>query len=802
MPPGPTQGEARNGASKSAGTSVALAEPPETQSVTEPAESVKSAEPLEAAEPVEAAEPAPAFTPEPEQVQETSLISEPAAPQSAEDVHSAERSQPNDIQPEAIAPAPPAGPVEIRPSAANPRMASPMRAELEMAMVSPAEIPRSGAAPPAVVLHHALRLSVFEIVQPASALWRSRAGRLEIRDFARSAPLLSLPETIAAPHMDTAGQPARLTFAPSLSRGDVALWAEPPRDFRAGQIEFGEVAILDLPTTGFETSGIYESPAEFVESSPEISPLADEKPLPAEQLALPENIAAPVTVEAPVEELPAALPEIAAAPVTEPTTCATDESAATSAPEIAATEIAEPTVIGEPIPENEISSATGRLPQLTTPELAPPAALETTPALSLETVADTKSSDAVPSEAELSDVVLPETNPAEATLSEGNQIDAEPSASTAYDASALDAPPLDPNPLVATSGEASSVIPTPDAIPENIALYDADSSQSVPIEAGAVVWETSWPEPEVVAQEAEPAPEIQPPLEATLAPEPLAEREPIRLTQPIPVVLSGIPAGKAKALQIFTATLKSDIVGQIPRYESLPLRPAMVLGRVEAPPPKPEPGKAELTPQQLAKTVSAEPSKTDVAKSTEQSPRREENPSRIASEKELAELNREHARLNREQAELNRARTEANPRLVPSQAEVILRPAGPNRPLPGAELDFAEVNREQAKLNREQAELNRAQAELNREQARRNRELAKTAERIAATVPAPAAPAASPVAGAPKTESKPSLVTPTVTESKPSLVTPPVSEAAPPVEEADLGLPVLDLEAAKQRFPL
>ena len=102
------------------------------------------------------------------------------------------------------------------------------------------------------------------------------------------------------------------------------------------------------------------------------------------------------------------------------------------------------------------------------------------------------------------------------------------------------------------------------------------------------------------------------------------------------------------------------------------------------------------------------------------------------------------------------------------------------------EKELVEVNREQAKLNREQAELNRAQAELNREQARRNRELAKTAEKIAASNISTA-----PFVAAAQKDNKPGSLT-SLSLNGPALTG---------AEETDLGLPVLDLEAAKKRIP-
>jgi hypothetical protein len=46
---------------------------------------------------------------------------------------------------------------------------------------------------------------------------------------------------------------------------------------------------------------------------------------------------------------------------------------------------------------------------------------------------------------------------------------------------------------------------------------------------------------------------------------------------PFPMVLEGTAGGRAKLVQVFTATLRAAAVVDIPRYEALPLRPVMVL---------------------------------------------------------------------------------------------------------------------------------------------------------------------------------------------------------------------------------
>ena len=54
-------------------------------------------------------------------------------------------------------------------------------------------------------------------------------------------------------------------------------------------------------------------------------------------------------------------------------------------------------------------------------------------------------------------------------------------------------------------------------------------------------------------------------------------QHPTPVLAPFPIVLEGIPGGRAKPVQVFTATLRAAAVVDIPRYEALPLRPVMIV---------------------------------------------------------------------------------------------------------------------------------------------------------------------------------------------------------------------------------
>lgn len=711
---------ARNGTSKSAQLSVTLADDPAeilTLAHSAPVEPIEAAMTRANREIARAPfiEPAPLVPEAPPFPTEAQRGTNPAPS------HNSGEAPQNEAKPDVVAPAQPAGPIELRASVNKAQNVAPMRVDLEFVSAACAEKPRGSFAPPLAVVDPAPRMSHLEILGPATAQWRCRAGRLEIREFARSAPLLHLPTSIALPSVQPARQPAKTSFAPSRTRNAATLLSEPHQDFHVVQIEFREAAVLDLPTTGFETSGIYAVPEESVATSTPISAASDAGSTAHEQVRRTENIA-PETVAAPVSEHTTALTETVASPITESVVGATSE----------------------PI----------------TPTIAAGAEID----------APTESAIAAQPEIELPEAALPEN--------------------------------LVPTADAIASTEPESIAPPGDAIAAAEPAEDtvASGMQELP----PAEMETS-AEPRPLSDTAH--------LPVTAAAQSPADREPVRLTQPMPVSVVGIAAGKAKPQQIFTSTLKADVAGQIPRYETLPLRPTVVLIRADAPVTKPEPVRTETVKtdtiqpepvkidsgeEQFSTPIitKPEPSKTDKLQAKQSAPKNQESsPASLASEKELAELNREHARLNREQAELNRVRSEHTPREAPAHAQVILTQRTPNVALPGTELDLAEVNREQAKLNREQAELNRAQAELNREQARRNRELAKTAERIAASTVLPVIQPGQPVPLNAK-PSEPKL-------SPPSLATAPaLAETLVPMEETDLGLPKLDMEAAKGRFPL
>jgi hypothetical protein len=684
---------------KSAETSVALADaPPATPIVAEPATIPETAQ-------AAVAEPAPPATPEPAPTVERAQVGE----------HMDEAK--SLVKLEVAAPAPLAAPIELRPAAANAKTASPVRLEMEMSSAAQPEIPRAGIAPPIVLLDLAPRLSYLSEVDPVPAPWQSRAGRLEIRDFARATPTLKLGAALAEPRMERAMLPAKIAVAPAPSRNGMTLWTEPPQDFRDGQVQFGEIAALDLPTTGFETSGVYGALAAPVETSAEIAATPDREAATPAKTAEPETFSESGPFAASVA--PVEIPEPESAPITEnvatPLATAAAEAGASVAPPVDAPEVISTTepVAGAPIEVPAIAAS----------------------AESIESI-DTRVA------------------------------------------------PVSPEPLLATETQTS---------------LEKESSVETQI-----------------SREAETSQEIEPSPETCFDRQALAGREPARVTQPMPVVLAGIPAGKAKALQIFTSPLKADVAGQIPGYETLPLRATMVLRRADASTPKAEHAKLESNKPEPTETesIKVEPAKPgkgrDAAKEPAAkvpvkwpAPRAHADPVgaravEVSSPPEAKPVARGVPPASAEPAAYAPAAKMADssrviPQPVSRHAEAILKPRDPGHGQPGSERELAEVNREQAKLNREQAELNRAQAELNREQARRNRELAKTAEKVAAsTVTSTVSSAAlmGPSAAVGQRGTKPASFTSLSLNGAPQAT-----------EETDLGLPVLDLEALKGRFP-
>ena len=180
----------------------------------------------------------------------------------------------------------------------------------------------------------------------------------------------------------------------------------------------------------------------------------------------------------------------------------------------------------------------------------------------------------------------------------------------------------------------------------------------------------------------------------------IAEPEPLRLTEPIPVELEAIPAGKAKALQIFAAALKADAVGHIPHYEKLAAAREDGAGARRG-----SSSKARRGFRSTGRSGDNHSGKARFENSHDGGARAKEllalwslKETAGPTEAEVAAANREQARLNREQAKINGARPDATPEAPPKTAQIILKQREPNRIQPGAERDLAEVNREQAKI--------------------------------------------------------------------------------------------------------
>jgi hypothetical protein len=521
-------------------------------------------------------------------------------------------------KPEAIAPAAVAGPVEYRPAAAKAKAASPAMPETEIVTSVHPEIPRNGNAPLGVRLESADRVSYDAIAHPPEMPWRARHDRLEVRDFARANPVLDLGVKLEEPRMETATEPAELSFLAAHSRTEASPWVQAQREFGVGQVQIGELATLDLPTTGFEISVAAD-------------PIVAAEPSPGEKTSLPESIA-----------------------------------------------------------------------------------------------------------------------------------------------------------------------PAPAAPPDS--------------------------------------------------PTPPASRDPEPVTQPMPIVVQGIPAGKAKPVQIFTSTLRADAAAQIPRYDTLPLRPKMVLGRADAPFPKTEPAKIEPAMIEPAKTQTAKIESVGPGAKTASAPISGSAPARPATVNPVAELapkrpswpaaspvetpaatptaknpapaNTRPAVSSRWATKTNAAGTPAPPaRAAAAEPKPKTEPK-PSRDLPEPGREQTEVAWEQTKLNREQAELNRQQADLNRQQAELIREQARTAPKAADASASPAAPPSGPApAASTAVETKPAAAVrpapaPTSPAAGPASATALNQTKAGPkkslslnapsgrVEENDLGLPQLDLNKVKKPLPL
>jgi hypothetical protein len=708
-------------------------------------------------------------------------IAEPAPPSVTEPVRLVEPT--SFAKPEVVAPAALAGPLEVRPRAANANVVSPVQPETEMPSAVRPEIPSSRVAPSTVLLDHAPRISYLAGVEPMSSPWRSRAGRLEIRDFTRTAPILELRASLAEPLIEKTALPQKIALAPVPSRNGAALRAEPPQDFRDGKVQIGEIAVLDLPTTGFETSGEYASaPAEIEEgegtSAPEaIAIPAAEPDVPAKTGA--SDTASPSDFETPPAE------HIAPADASEPETVslpelATEQAAPSVIEAPPAAEHITPLEASEPvsIPESLVSipeSLVEQVPFVETPASEESAAVE----ILAEPVVDPVGEPVTPLETS-------EPEPAEifSTGAPGPEAEADSSTAQPADAPVADAP------IVYATAE-------PVAVPVDAMVAPATPEPRLTPETQAS------PEPEPSAEtersfETDPSAEVDLALEAPPAQQAPGHREPARGTEPVPLVHAAIPAGKAKPLQIFTSTLKADIAGQLPRHESLPLRATMVLGRADAPVPKASPAKAEPAEAESSKLVPAKTDKPKEAANEQAAKEPATKPAvkwpapRVRTEpvgaKVVEPAKAAPAAITKTPADAPPVKSAnakaAVPEPVPPRAEPA-KPLVAVRIPAGSERELAEVNREQAKLNREQAELNRAQAELNREQARRNRELAKTAEKVAATSMSSAAGDPSGAKG-----------------NKPGSLTSLSLNGAPQTAvETDLGLPALDLKNVN-RFPL
>lgn len=511
--------------------------------------------------------------------------------------------------PEAIAPAAIADPVEYRPPAAGAKAASPAMPEMEVATSVHSEIPQTRIAPPGVRLENAERVPYHAIANPPAMPWRARHDRLTIRDFARGNPILDLGVTLEGPWMETATRPMELSFRAAPSRTEGSPWVQPPREFEAGRVQIGELAALELATTGFEISA---------PGGPIVGP------------------------------------------------------------------------IGDPI-------------------------------------------------------VGAETAPAE-----------EPSLQ-------------------------ESIAAAPAAPPD--------------------------------------------------APAPPAARDLQPFTQPTPVVMDGIRGGKAKPVQIFTSILRAGAAAQIPRYDSLPLRAKMVLGRTGAPSQKTEPAKIEpvvpaekTASAQIPVRSPAQPAMVNpVAEKGAKRPSPAEAPTVLSAAPPVetpaaTSTANNPAPADARPANSNRWATKTSvagiPAAPPRAAAAEPKPgtgAKRSRELPEPGREQTEVAWEQIKLNREQAELNRQQAELNRQQAELIREQAKAAPKAADASASPAAPPSRPLPAALKAvETKPAAAVepvPAPTSPAPPPAGPPqpaprnsLSLTAPPakMDEGDLGLPQLDLNAVKK----
>ncbi|HEV2199091.1 MAG TPA: hypothetical protein VGR73_04670 [Bryobacteraceae bacterium] len=164
-------------------------------------------------------------------------------------------------QPGAMAPAGIAGLVVYRPAGVGAKRAAMKMGETEPATSVPPTIPLNAGAPPGVRLKSADRLSYNAIATPPALPWRARHGRMELRDFTRTEPILDLGAKLEAPWMESATEPVELSFTATPSRTEATPWMQRHREFSVGRVQTGELAALDLSTTGFEVASAPAVPA-------------------------------------------------------------------------------------------------------------------------------------------------------------------------------------------------------------------------------------------------------------------------------------------------------------------------------------------------------------------------------------------------------------------------------------------------------------------------------------------------------------------------------------------------------------
>ena len=117
-------------------------------------------------------------------------------------------------------------------------------------------------------LNGAAHLSSGEILNPSAPPLRASPVRVEIRDFARMAPILEFKPIVDAPHVPAAGQAVVLSFDATALLSDPRLWAEPAREFGLWPDLREQAAFLEALVSGLDLMQDSATPSHPVPATP------------------------------------------------------------------------------------------------------------------------------------------------------------------------------------------------------------------------------------------------------------------------------------------------------------------------------------------------------------------------------------------------------------------------------------------------------------------------------------------------------------------------------------------------------